>query len=311
MARLLVFGSVGWDRPIWLNQPLASGRRILGFGDHDPGSDWPHGRLGGAAANASACWVNAGHEAAVWSPLRQDAIGEIMKRRLADLQIDTEYLHPSEAINGATLILIEPDGERTIMFQHSDPNLDRTFRSHLKKKAAKVDVSKVQSFRPDGIFLRSLFDGFETLANLPPIPTIAHWPQSIEDTILPADVLIGSHDDLAAANRLADVYDQGREACGDRLKGVIVTEGKAGGQVFTEQGNVSYSSPAVEQIDATGAGDAFAAGVLDALVAGASLVEAAQHGAIWGATTAALKGCAEPRPPQTYLKWNASDAAAS
>ena len=99
------------------------------------------------------------------------------------------------------------------------------------------------------------------------------------------------------------MFEQGRKACGERLKWVIVTEGKLGGEIVGPDKRIRYSSPSVEQVDATGAGDAFAAGLLEALVAGGDIVEAVQHGAVWGGRTASLKGCAELRPPLTYQPW--------
>ncbi len=304
MSRFLVFGSIGWDRPIWLDQPLSSGARLLGFSGSDHTSNLPEGRLGGAASNGAACLVNAGHQVAVWSALRTDEVGQDIKNRLIDLGIDVSFLHAMEPVGGETMILIEPDGERTILFQHGDPNLDRTLRRVLKQQTARIDLSKIQSFNPDGMILRSLFHGFEQLAHLHQVSTVAHWPQGAQTSIIPADVLIGSRDDLVTAQLLDHPFAHAAKACGGRLKGLIITNGKSGGEVITEQRRIAFVSPSVKQVDATGAGDAFAAGVLDALIAGADLVEAAQHGATWGSTSAGLIGSAEPRAEDTFRSWH-------
>ncbi|MEO1661122.1 MAG: carbohydrate kinase family protein [Pseudomonadota bacterium] len=308
MARFLVFGSVAWDRPIWLDKPLARGGRLFGFTAPDSASDLPGGRLGGAASNAAACLTNAGHEAAVWSAVPDDRIGGLIASRLANLGIDVSFLHPSQTVKGATIILIEPDGERTILFQTHEPDFDRTVRRHLKETAAEIDLASVETYQPDGILLRSLFSGYQKLAKLNGVCTVAHWPQSMTTSSLAADVLIGSWDDLAAADMLDDPMSQGRKACGARLKGMIITNGKVGGEIFTSERRIPYESPAVEQVDATGAGDAFASGVLEALTAGADLIEAAQHGAIWGGTSAGLRGSAESRPIATFSPWSSRAA---
>lgn len=306
MARFLVFGSVGWDRPIWLNQPLSRGARLLGFSGSDQTSNLPKGRLGGAAPNAAACLVNAGHQVSVWSALRNDEVGQSIRSRLIDLGIDVSFLHAMDPVGGETMILIEPDGERTILFQHGDPNLDRTLRRVLKQQTAKIDLSKIQRFKPDGIILRSLFHGFEQLAQMHRVSTVAHWPQGAQTSTIPADVLIGSRDDLVTAQLLDHPFSHAANACGDRLKGLIITNGKSGGEVISEHRRIAFSSPSVEQIDATGAGDAFAAGVLEALTAGADLVEAAQHGAVWGSTSAGLIGSAELRAEETFRPWRSN-----
>ena len=236
--------------------------------------------------------------------MRDDPRGQHMREQLITLGIDCSFLHPTEWMGGETLVLIEPTGERTIVFQHSDPDLDLSLRRQLKRQDAEVDIAAIQPFHPDGIYLRSVYPGFESLGELKEACIVSHWPQSVGEEVLPADVLIGSKEDLIATNFLDDVFEKGREACGDRLKWVIVTQGKAGGEIVSATKRTAFSSPAVQQVDATGAGDAFAAGVLEALVAGGDIVEAARHGAVWGSRTASLEGSAEKRAAQTYPAWD-------
>lgn len=306
----MVFGSVGWDRPIWLDQPLKSGARLLGLIDSEDAFHLPQGRLGGAASNASACLINAGHHVAVWSAVRDDETGAHVRAALLDLGVDTSNLSVTETIPGQTMILIEPNGERTIFFQHADPDLNRTIRHAMKRQAAKIDIAKVSAFRPEGILLRALFSNYADLSALSDVISVGHWPQSSNVAEMPADVLIGSRDDLKAYGLLEDAFQHAKKACGNRLKWIIVTDGKSGGEIFGEAKRFAYSSPVIHQIDATGAGDSFAAGVLEALVKGADIVEAAHHGASWGAKTASLRGSAEIRPTGTYTSWNAVEAPA-
>jgi len=310
MARFMVFGSVGWDRPIWLDQPLKSGARLLGLIDLEDASNLPQGRLGGAASNASSCLRNAGHEVAIWSAVRDDETGAKIRAALVRLGVDTGNLSVTPTIPGQTMILIEPNGERTIFFQHADPNLNRTIRGAMKRQAARIDMAKINGFRPEGILLRALFSDYSELSALSNVVTVGHWPQSGNVSEMPADILVGSRDDLEAKGLLEGAFHHAKNACGDRLKWIIVTDGKSGGEIFGEAKRFTYSSPAVHQIDATGAGDSFAAGVLEALVKGADIVEAAHHGAKWGAKTASLRGSAEIRPAGTYQSWNAIEASA-
>lgn len=310
MARFMVFGSVGWDRPIWLDQPLKSGARLLGLIDLEDMSNLPKGRLGGAASNASACLRNAGHDVAIWSAVRDDETGANIRAALLDLGVDTSNLSITETIQGQTMILIEPNGERTIFFQHADPKLNRSIRGAMKRQAAKIDIAEVNAFRPEGILLRALFSDYAVLSALSNVITVGHWPQSERVSKMPADVLIGSRDDLEATGLLEGAFHHAKKACGDRLKWIIVTDGKSGGEIFSEAKRFAYSTPEIHQIDATGAGDSFAAGVLEALVKGADIIEAAHHGAKWGAKTASLRGSAEIRPAGTYQSWEAIEASA-
>lgn len=307
MARFLVFGSVAWDRPIWLDRPLSSGGRLLGLMSSESGSRLAAGRLGGGGANSAACLKNAGNDVAIWCAVRTDAVGKLITDALDDLGIDTSFLKPAPSIIGETLVFIEPGGERTILFQHAEPDLDRTMRRMRKQESAPVSMDKILEYAPSGIYLRSVFSGIEDLRALPELTCVAHWPQHGESQI-PANILIGSKADLGDYVSPADAFAQGQKACGKRLKWLILTSGKEGGEIHSETGCVRFKSASVTQVDATGAGDAFAAGVLEAVTLGADIVEAAEHGARWGAATASLKGCAESRPPNTYRSWaNAFD----
>ncbi|MEL6377281.1 MAG: carbohydrate kinase family protein [Pseudomonadota bacterium] len=303
MARFMIFGSVGWDRPIWLDRKLDVGGRILGFREQSATDTQISGRLGGGAANAAACLANAGHDAAVWSITSPDQIGDQIEASLATLGVNCDYLKRHKLVAGTTWILIAPDGERTILFEHSDPNLNRTLRRLQKQQLGKIEIKKVEAYGPNGVYLRSAFDGFADLNKLSESIIVSHWPQLIDQRPLPADILIGSKDDLITAGLYRDAFDVARKACAPRFKWLIVTDGKRGGEIYSRDNKWSYASPYVEQLDATGAGDSFAAGVLEAMTAGADIVEAASHGAVWGAKSASLPGSAEPRPEKTYLNW--------
>lgn len=302
MARFMVFGSVAWDRPIWLDRKLETGGRILGLVGQDDGDARPAGRLGGGAANAAACLSRAGHDVAVWSAVRDDELGDRMIAALKGLGVETSFVKRMPPLGGDTLLLIEPDGERTIVFQLGAAEADRAMRRLRKRESAPISLDNIRGYRPDGIYLRSTFAGSAKLAALKPRVCVSHWPQ-FDQTALPADILIGSRDDLGDQASPKALFAQARERCGQRLKCLILTEGKAGGLLISETGETLFSAPSVSQVNSTGAGDAFAAGVLEAVTGGASLLEAAEHGAKWGATTASLKGSAEQRPAGTYLPW--------
>jgi sugar/nucleoside kinase (ribokinase family) len=87
----------------------------------------------------------------------------------------------------------------------------------------------------------------------------------------------------------------------------VVTHGEAGAVAFGRDGEriAARVEPVVAR-DATGAGDAFAAGLLDALVAGAPMERALAHACAWGATAAGLEGSAQVgAPPGTFRAWKA------
>ena len=72
---------------------------------------------------------------------------------------------------------------------------------------------------------------------------------------------------------------------GKRRERVVVTRGRQGADAYASSGEVHVDAVAAEQVDATGAGDAFTVGLLHGMLEGDDMVTALQVGATWGAAT--------------------------
>ena len=76
-----------------------------------------------------------------------------------------------------------------------------------------------------------------------------------------------------------------RSVSGERLEWVVVTRGRAGADAYAASSEVHVDAVPADQIDATGAGDAFTVGLLHGLLQGDDMVTALHAGAAWGAAT--------------------------
>ena len=76
---------------------------------------------------------------------------------------------------------------------------------------------------------------------------------------------------------------------------VVVTGGAAGAVWVDRRGTWSAAAPAVDVVDATGAGDAFDAGLLAAWLAGAGPQEALVAGCAAGAAAVSRRGARPAR----------------
>ena len=85
----------------------------------------------------------------------------------------------------------------------------------------------------------------------------------------------------------AGMFEAVRSVAGERLKWVVVTRGMAGADAYAASSDVHVDAVAADQIDATGAGDAFTVGMLHGLLQGNDMGTALQLGAAWGAATVA------------------------
>jgi ribokinase len=85
-------------------------------------------------------------------------------------------------------------------------------------------------------------------------------------------------------------------------RGVVVTLGADGALVVTGREAIHLPAPRVSAVDPTGAGDAFCAGLADALVGGADLVAAARWAVRCGAAAVTRRGAQAALPTRAEVE---------
>ena len=100
----------------------------------------------------------------------------------------------------------------------------------------------------------------------------------------PADLLVGSKTQFPPSWREAPL-ESARAAMGERLRLVVITDGSRGAVAYGNATSCAVAAQPAQQVDATGAGDAFAAGLLHGLLEGWELRAAMELDAAWGAAT--------------------------
>lgn len=289
MATLLVIGTLALDRPLWLDGPLRSGGRLRAR-SLEGALD---GRLGGGAANAGCALIAAGHKVLAASILAEDADGLRVRALAQAAGLDISLVSTRPGSSWRTLLLLEPGGERTLIGLDGILPADRPT---LKIPPGAADL------RPDGVFVRAAYDGSEDWARLSKGPIVLHWPAPSYNG--EADVVVVSAEDRPT-DLADDPFSDAAARLGPRLSWVVVTRGKDGAVAYGQDGaRVEVRAVPVVARDTTGAGDVFAAGLLDALVAGADIVEALHHGCTWGASATTLDASAPVNAPLgTFRAW--------
>lgn len=296
MARILVTGSLGWDVPLWLDQPLRSDRRIGARSLKPQGSNAAlPGRLGGGAANIASALALAGHEVLVVGRVGRDALGQYILYALHARGLSPVGIRIDATPTSSLQILIEPTGERTIL----------GIGSPGARQIWSVAPELVQRFAPDALVLRSpvpvmpsgagLCDGRLVVAHMP-------WPSAAANLALDGqprhiperiDVAVGSRDDLGD-DALAHPLGAATAAFGAVGWGVV-TAGASGVRAQSADQTLEAAAMPAAVVDATGAGDIFIAGLTDALLAKAGMAEALTHGCRWGGAAVGIEGSA-PEP---------------
>jgi sugar/nucleoside kinase (ribokinase family) len=252
MAHIAVIGSVARDEVVRLVQPLAAGAHL----DGRAGT----ARLGGGGANTALALAAAGHRVSLLAAVGRDAEGDALVSELEAGGVATSHILRLDGGTTRSLVLVDPGGERTVV------NLARCEEPAppLRLLDLAVDAVYVRSRRRDlAELLARKAAGTLVVAHVPPVDPGAR----------PAQVLVGAASDLAA-ERLEDPLALGRDIAGGGLRWMVVTAGAAGAAAWSAEEHVAMPAASVEALDTTGAGDAFAAGLVHGLVSGATMREA-------------------------------------
>lgn len=110
-----------------------------------------------------------------------------------------------------------------------------------------------------------------------------------------AEIVIASADEL---HLIADSID---ELLAAGVEQVVLTHGGGGAEVVTSQGRVTAAARTVPVVDPIGAGDAFSAGYLSAVLDGASLQQRLYRGCLMGSFAVATEGDWEGLPTRGEL----------
>lgn len=271
MARILVIGSVAWDEVVRLEAPLRAG-------SHN-GGRWLGRRIGGGAANTALALARAGDQPMVVGAVGADLEGERLGQDLARMGIDTRYLDRWGEQTTRSLVLLDPAGERTIV--------------NLARATAPLppDLTDIEA---DACYVRSADPALTPILaeRVKRGPVLAHVPP-VQDGFRPVQVLVGSASDLDA-DFLSDPFRAGRRIAGEALQWMVVTYGAAGAKAFGLGRVLDCPAPQVAVKDSTGAGDAFAAGLVHGMALGLPMELVLETAVAWGSASVRYEGTVPP-----------------
>lgn len=254
MAEILVAGHVGVDRVWRLDRRLRTGERLRCLERTL--------RIGGGAANTGAALAVQGHRPVIAARLATDRTGEDLLQTLIRGGLDTRGV---ERVPGATVpgeILLDPDGERTLI---GGPARLRVLPAGLAAMPGPIVYLNFAALAAP-----------ETLRGLLTRPwVVAQMPLATAEA-RPAHVLIASRSDVGAVPAAA-LWAQRRQLDGEALRFLVVTDGPRGVERADATGVRHFPGLPPVAGDTIGAGDFFAAGLLDALAHGVAPDQAVQH----------------------------------
>lgn len=247
---------------------------------------------GGSAANTIAGLGMLGTRAAYVGKVRDDQLGRIFAHDIRAIGVDFQTpMAPAdggEVETGRCLVLVTPDGERSMStylgvsahlapsdidrdviadaawlflegYRFDGPDSQQAMRSAIS--AAKGAGGRVALTLSDPFCVERHFDAFRAM---------------VRDDI---DLLCANEAELCALYRTDDL-DQAMEAAAGEVAQLACTVGPDGAWMLEGKDKAHVPAAPAERVDATGAGDLFAAGLLAGLAAGRDLVTAGRMGCI-------------------------------
>jgi fructokinase len=278
-------------------------------------------RAGGAPANVAVGLAHLDTLPDFWTRVGDDAFGDYLTGVLADAGLDDTYVEVDEAAKtGLAFVSLGEEAEREFSF-HRHESADTRLRPGRVDDAALAEVEWVhvggvtladEPARTATLDLVERAQEAGATVSFDPNARPELWAgadasfaETVDDVLGRVDVLKATPDDLTAAGIDYDTPERTAEALLDRgPHTVFLTLGGEGSVAAASAAAAWADGPAtvahdgytVEPVDTTGAGDAFTAGIIAALVDGMGLDEALGFGNAVAAVTTTAQGAMTALP---------------
>ena len=274
--RIIVIGNVNADVVYRVQGRLRSGQEMM--------AEALGTRLGGSGANAGSILAAAGDAVKLFGIVGQDPIGDLVLKLARERTWDLAGIERRATPTSTCMILLDETGDRTII------GIDR---QNMSAPWPTLDIDAA-----DAIYIAANRTIPKTTA-----ARLAHGQPPVITQLKYAERLV--HATAVVASELHfKAVESGKWWKAISKRGIstswlVVTRGAAG--AWASNGDVVLEVPALstKSVDTTGAGDAFAAGLVYALARSWSMSEALALASLWGAYAVSHLGSAHPpgHPP--------------
>lgn len=293
MAEIVVVGSLNLDTTARVGRLPRPGETVLGTGHATD--------TGGKGANQAVAAARLGRPVAMVGRVGNDDAGRRISAVLTGEGIDTSKVSVDDtAPTGMAFITVDGTGENMIVVS---PGANATMSVLDVERAADVianaTVLLLQLEIPIEVahHAAALCGGIVVLNPAP----AAELPTGLLENV---DILVPNRTELAVL--LGSDPAESADAIAEQIELLpvgsgIVTLGADGAVVRAGGATTTVAAPAVDAVDATAAGDAFCAGLADALAGGATPLEAARWGVRVGAVTVTRTGAQASLPTRAEV----------
>lgn len=253
---------------------------------------------GGKGANQAVAAARLGRSVAMIGRVGDDEGGTLLRAALTSDAVDTTHLLTTDGVpNGVALISVDSSGDNAIVVSPgANARLCPADVAAASAVLATAAVTLLQLEVPlETVEAAARAAAGTVILNPAPAPT-----EPLPDALLRnVDVLVPNQTEFATLTGYDGPIDAIIAAELAALlppPAVVITLGAEGALVVVNGVATHVAAPVVEPVDTTAAGDSFCGALADALVGGASILEAAQWAVRVGAATTQRHG-AQPSLP--------------
>ena len=231
---------------------------------------------GGCAGNTGYALSKLGISTGLMGKVGTDGFGDFVIRQMEDAGLDTRGIKRTKSVNtSATMVMVSADGERTF-FHYLGANAELCYGDldfDIIKEASILHVA--------GAFLMPGFDGEPTAAVLKQAQkwgittsldtawdSKGNWMNTLKPCLPHLDIFMPSIEEARMITRREEPSEIAELLLSYGIGTVALKMGEQGSYIRTSDWEMSVPIYRVDAIDATGAGDAFAAGFLAGVSSG-------------------------------------------
>ena len=256
---------------------------------------------GGKGANQAVAASKLGGEVSFVGCIGPDQEGEILRSSLKNANVNCDFLiSRPEVSTGNAMIGVDAEGNNSIIV-NSGANSALTQEDIVAAKEI-VESAQVVLMQLE-ISTKCLEVAVEMASGikiLNPAPVVDISKKLLEKI----DVLIPNRIELARLSNkesFENLDELEAAAKGLGIQTVIVTLGSAGALLVSDKQTELISSPAVESVDTTGAGDAFCGSMAESLSRGLSFLESVEYSVTAGALSTTTYGAQISMPTRSEV----------
>jgi fructokinase len=265
---VVCFGEILWD--IYAVDPPRSGPR------HEPVGRDLRRELGGAPANVATGLARLGVRAGLVAGIGIDKLGDALEQHLVADGVSTRFLVRLPNRTGLTFVTRDGKGEPSFLFYRNDTADVAVRPEHVTPEMGRAKWVLVGTSTLMTPALAAATDRFLAMAEQAKANIVVDlnvrehlWGSktqmrdAVAKLVKRASIVKGSFADLVALTGRRDILWLADNAPNAAW---IVTQGHKGASAIGKHGFVARPARKAKCVDATGAGDAFIAGVLAALI---------------------------------------------